>query len=314
MKKLISVILLLAVLVSLCACAKKEEAAADVAATLDPQSPEAMYGHIDQTQPMGGVYKLWNADGIQVLLDHPDASFELLCHIDLQGATIAPIDAFTGVLTGQNCTIKNFKSTWSWKHLVKRKECWLFMFFGGAGLLATTGSAISGRPFWLELGYADSGYLIFLQFSSLACILGSLLTGAIDAKWGPRASALFYAIVAAFSFGAAPLMKLLGMNVPSWFVLATMLTASAMLGATSNLIPSLIASSFGRMDFAEVFRKIYMGCFLLRSFCYLAVGPGVKALGSYGNVRLFFGCLFVVCAICVAFTSDKKVIPAPAAE
>ena len=108
MKKLISVILLLAVLVSLCACAKNEEAAAQPAATLDPQSPEAMYGHIDQTQPMGGVYKLWNADGIQVLLDHPDASFELLCHIDLQGATIPAIAEFTGVLTGQNCTIKNF--------------------------------------------------------------------------------------------------------------------------------------------------------------------------------------------------------------
>ena len=210
--------------------------------------------------------------------------------------------------------IKNFKSTWTWKHLLKRKEFWLFMLFGGFGLLATTGSAVSGRPFWNELGFADSGYLIYMQFSSAACIVGSLVTGAIDTKWGPRASALFYAIVAAFAFGAAPLMTLLGMEVAPWFLITTMLMASAMLGATSNLIPSLIASSFGRMDFAEVFRKIYMGCFLLRSFCYLAVGPGVKALGSYGNVRLFFGVLFIICAICVAFTSDKKVIPAPPAE
>ena len=108
MKKFISVILLIAVLVSLCACAKKEEAAAQPAATLDPQSPEAMYGHIDQTQKLDGVYKIWNKDGVLNMLKNPGDSFELLCHVDMQGETIAPIAEFTGTLTGQNCTIKNF--------------------------------------------------------------------------------------------------------------------------------------------------------------------------------------------------------------
>ena len=56
-----------------------------------------------------------------------------------------------------------------------------------------------------------------------------------------------------------------------------------------------------------------MGCFLLRSLCYLAVGPGVKLLGSYGNVRLFFGVLFAICAIMVAFINDKKLLKAPKA-
>lgn len=207
--------------------------------------------------------------------------------------------------------ISSYKSTWTWKSLFSRKESWLIMLFGGIGLLATTGSAISGRPFWLEIGYSDGSYLIFMQFSSASCIAGSLVTGAIDTKWGPRASALVYSIVAAFSFGTAPLLWLLGVQPPAGLVIFTMLMSSAMLGATSNLIPSLIASVFGRMDFSEVFRKIYMGCFLLRSFCYLAVGPGVKMLGSYGNVRLFFAVLFAICAICVAVISDKKVIPAP---
>ena len=108
MKKFISVILLLAVLVSLCACAKKEEAAAEPAATLDPQSPEAMYGHIDQTQKIDGVYKIWNKEGVLNMLQNPGESFELLCHVDMEGEIIAPIAEFTGTLTGQNCTIKNF--------------------------------------------------------------------------------------------------------------------------------------------------------------------------------------------------------------
>ena len=109
MKKFISILLLIAVLVSLCACGgNNEEAAADPAATLDPQSPEAMYGHIDQTQKIDGVYKIWNKDGVYNMLENPSDSFELLCHVDMEGAEIAPIREFTGTLNGQNSTIKNF--------------------------------------------------------------------------------------------------------------------------------------------------------------------------------------------------------------
>ena len=107
MKKLLSVIALVAVLLSLAACGAKEQAAAPVA-TLDPASPEAMYGHIDQTQPMDGIYKLWNAEGVKLMAQHPDAKFELLCSIDMGGAEIAPIGEFTGTLNGANFTISNF--------------------------------------------------------------------------------------------------------------------------------------------------------------------------------------------------------------
>lgn len=222
-----------------------------------------------------------------------------------------PTDAELANTAAMKAKMAAFKSAWTWKDLFARKEAWFILFFGGIGLLATTGSAVSGRPFWLELGFSDSSYLIFMQFSSAACIAGSLITGAIDSKWGPRVSSLVYAIVAAIAFGLAPLLWLLGMTPPAWLVMATMLCASAMLGATSNLIPSLVASVFGRMDFAECFRKIYMGCFLLRSLCYLAVGPGVKILGSYANLRLFFGVLFVICTILVLFVNDKKLLKAP---
>ena len=91
MKKLMSVILLIAVLVSLCACAKKNEQGAAVAAPLDPNSPEAMFGHIDQSQKQDGVYKIWNAEGVQNFLKNPGEKFELLCDVDMAGAVVAPI-------------------------------------------------------------------------------------------------------------------------------------------------------------------------------------------------------------------------------
>ena len=109
MKKSISIVLLIVMLVSLCACAKKgEQAAGEPAATLDPASPEAMFGHIDQFQKIDGVYKIWNAEGVKHMLEKPGESFELLCDVDMKGATIAPIREFTGSINGATCYIKNF--------------------------------------------------------------------------------------------------------------------------------------------------------------------------------------------------------------
>lgn len=112
MKRIVSYILLIALLVSLCACGKKEEDKAAVveptAATLDPSSPEAMYGNIDQTQPSEGIYQIWNAEGVKFMLENPGESYLILCSIDMEGETVAPISEFTGSIAGQNYTISNF--------------------------------------------------------------------------------------------------------------------------------------------------------------------------------------------------------------
>ena len=128
MKKFISIVLLLAVLLSCCACGKQKESAEatkplqrltleEVLAQQEAekearkQDPADLYGMIDQTVAVAGVYKIWNAEGVQLMAEHPDADFELLCHIDMKGATIKPIGTeakpFTGTITGANNMISN---------------------------------------------------------------------------------------------------------------------------------------------------------------------------------------------------------------
>lgn len=113
MKKLLSIVLLIAILVSLCACGKKQ--AAEPAATEpiivkdeDKMSPEELYGHIDQTVPENGVYQLWNTEGVKLIAQHPDAKFNILCNIDLEGAVLAPVPEFTGEIAGNSFMLKNF--------------------------------------------------------------------------------------------------------------------------------------------------------------------------------------------------------------
>ena len=144
MKKFISILMLLAILLSCCACAAEEAPETSVAwvateatqettgqnlstrfptweemeviveekKTEGQATPEEMYGMINQLEPIDGVYKVWSVVGVQNMADHPDAKFELLCNIDMGGATVRPIGTeekpFTGEISGVNCTISNF--------------------------------------------------------------------------------------------------------------------------------------------------------------------------------------------------------------
>ena len=127
MKKLISMILLIALVLSCWGCAAAEETvqtteSAEVEATVEAtapsqslttdHTPEELYGHINQLEPIDGVYKIWSEVGVQNMADHPEGKFELLCDVDMQGAALRPIgnkeQPFTGEIKGANFTISNF--------------------------------------------------------------------------------------------------------------------------------------------------------------------------------------------------------------
>jgi len=107
MKKFVSILLLTAILLSCCACGQQKTGAEETLKQ-DPKSPEALYGHIDQTVPTDGVYQIWNAEGVKAMANHPDGEFQLLCNIDMGGAVLTPIAEFTGSIDGATFTVSNF--------------------------------------------------------------------------------------------------------------------------------------------------------------------------------------------------------------
>ena len=134
MKKLICILMIVAMLLSFCACAGQNEETepTDAPVTSVPNyeevmaayeeekkegqaTPEEMYGMIDESKPVNGVYKIWSPKGVQAMADHPDATFEFLCSIDMEGATVRPIGTkdkpFTGKIRGQNTILSNLTIT-----------------------------------------------------------------------------------------------------------------------------------------------------------------------------------------------------------
>ena len=126
MKKLMSILILFAMLLSMAACGSEEsqattevtEPVASTEATETPEEddgllkPEDLYGHINQLEPIDGTYKIWSEVGVQNMVNHPDATFEVLCAIDMKGAVLSPIGStekpFTGTIKGGNFAISNF--------------------------------------------------------------------------------------------------------------------------------------------------------------------------------------------------------------
>lgn len=114
-KKLMSVLLLLALLLSLLAACAKEDAPASDATEQTQPTEEAIpdeFRDVDELTPVNGVYQIVSEKGLRNMAEHPEAKFELLRDIDLGGAELTPVGTesapFSGSVDGKGFTVRNF--------------------------------------------------------------------------------------------------------------------------------------------------------------------------------------------------------------
>ena len=111
MKKLLSVLMIFAMLLSFWACGEQEETNEIVPPVKEEETIN--FDEINELEPKNGVYQVHSIEGLLNMANHLDGRFEILRDIDLNGATWVPLgtkDApFTGQITGKEFTISNFK-------------------------------------------------------------------------------------------------------------------------------------------------------------------------------------------------------------
>lgn len=108
MKKFLSVLLLIALLISCCACGNEQSDPSDTT-----EGTVSEFADINELEPdEDGVYQIHSIEGLKNIANHLDAEFEVLCNIDLNGAEWTPIGTeaapFTGEINGNDFTISNF--------------------------------------------------------------------------------------------------------------------------------------------------------------------------------------------------------------
>jgi len=107
MKKNVSLLLVICMLIialSGCGNTTQESSSGDATPIETKKDP---YADVDENTLDGGVYKLHSANAVEALKTHPDASFVLLCNIDLCGAELTPFE-FSGNLNGNNFKFYNY--------------------------------------------------------------------------------------------------------------------------------------------------------------------------------------------------------------
>ena len=190
---------------------------------------------------------------------------------------------------------------WPVKELAQNKTAWLIAIAFGFLVMFTSGVASTTVPFGIESGFAPPAAVNFMSLTAIPGVVGSIITGAIDSKWGPKVASLLCSIWIALSFFSLLVFH----GTTGAIVCVTM--ANVTMGSVANLAPSLIGTCFGRDCFTQCYRVIYTVTYLIRSLCFLLIGTGVNVLGSYRLVYIVFGFLAIVSMICILLISDKIV-------
>lgn len=116
MKNLFKYLAVFGLIITCFGCTTNKEDDNQTANLEEPVSDEVQevsFDDINEFEQVNGAYQIHSIEGIKNMANHLDAAFNLLCDIDLGGATIEPLGSesnpFTGLITGHEFKIKNFK-------------------------------------------------------------------------------------------------------------------------------------------------------------------------------------------------------------
>lgn len=198
-------------------------------------------------------------------------------------------------------SLKESQTQWTIKEILSNKYSWALMVSFGILIMFASGVGSTVVPFAIETGYTQPQAMVILSVTSVVSILGSLITGALDTKYGPKLTSILSGVWITIAFFS--LLVLPG-KTGLWVCLVM---AMMTMGAVANLVASLIASCFGRANFTQLFRVIYTGIYIIRSCVFLILGQGTNILGSYRSVYILFGVLSAIATVVLIGINDKTV-------
>lgn len=188
---------------------------------------------------------------------------------------------------------------WTFKKILSRKESWYLILSYGIFTMIASGVASTTIPFAMESGFTRSAAFNALSIACISSIIGSIVSGYGDTIFGPRITTIASGAWAFFSF---MMLFIIPGKIGTWVFLIMIFVT---MGATGNLLASLISDIYGRNNFTQVFRVIYTGVYIVRGFAFLILGVGADILGEYRSVYIFFGGLSIIATAVLIPVKEK---------
>ena len=193
------------------------------------------------------------------------------------------------------------EEVWTAREILRHKDGILYIIGFGCLNMTGTGSLTITVPYVMELGFDNVTAVMIMTGCSIGAMIGSVVMGWLDTKFGTKAATLVMAVVYAicgFGMGAFGILRV----VPVALVFTVLINFVG--GGLANLGGSLVLNMYGRSSYNQAWRYLNTGAQLIKACCYAAIGS-LAALGSYSYANFVWGVVSTIAVIAIAAGSFK---------
>lgn len=197
---------------------------------------------------------------------------------------------------------KNYKTAWPISRLLKTPVVWFLIVGFGFMLLMSSGMGAQAVPLLTSRGLTRDVAVKIIMVNSCFGFIGSIVTGFLDKKFGPRKTTLIMTCV--FVVGFIGLAVFLDYRITVAFMFIT----NFFVGGCMNMMPSLAITIFGAKEFASVNRLIHPCTQIIKALSFITIGlSSMIAPGAVGTMGAFAICT-AICGLCVLPITPKLLL------
>ena len=185
--------------------------------------------------------------------------------------------------------------------LIHDKNMWAIALSMGFVWASTIGLVSQLVPSLMNVGFSQNDATRVLQATSLCGIAGSFLFGWIDDRFGTRRASITLCVVYVFVFAV---MATIVENAIALALVVVMGGVGS--GAVCNLLPSFVATMYGREGFASANALVSPIASIVRCMNFSILGAGLAIGGSYRVGYAIFGVLCFVALLLVIRTKPTE--------
>lgn len=233
---------------------------------------------------MGGLLALVGVIGFFLIRNNPE---ERGCAPDNGSFTKEEIEANLREL-------REYKSPWNAKNLLKNKQIWLIGLSYGLYILVTVSLISQLIPRLMSCGWAEAKATGMMTVAAIFGLLGSYATGWLDQKIGTRKTSVLYGLW----YLVALILCILPANDVTLY--GSIFFIGIGIGGVGNLFPSMASTVFGRFDFVRAMGVLNPITSIVNSFAFVILSFGLSHLGGYSGAYAIIAVLDVVAIVLVS--------------
>lgn len=181
--------------------------------------------------------------------------------------------------------MREYKSPFTVKKICSDKNTWLIGIGSMLAFIAVMGFIASTIPTLLSFGYEFGFANLVFAIGGVFAFIGSFLFGFLDQKLGTKKAYAVYYVCLIIAFIFCFFMAKGAVFV--WIACIIMFTAQ---GAGCNLLPSYVATKYGRWDYGAAYQVI-------GTLFYLGAGLGIMSTGFFHNPNTMYAFDLVIMII-----------------